>query len=74
MQGTTNTELTTVRPMRKDLSLRESIVVVPLIVLLLFFGFYPKPLLDVINPAVAATLHDINKTDPAPGINQEAGK
>jgi NADH-quinone oxidoreductase subunit M len=74
MQGTTNAELSSVRPMRKDLSLRESIVVAPLIVLLLFFGFYPKPLLDVINPAVAATLHDINKTDPTPAISQEAGK
>jgi NADH-quinone oxidoreductase subunit M len=74
MQGTTNPELNTERPMRKDLSLRESIVVAPLIVLLLFFGFYPKPLLDVINPAVVATLHDINKTDPTPVISQEAGK
>jgi NADH-quinone oxidoreductase subunit M len=74
MQGTTNPELASVRPMRKDLTLRESIVVAPLVILLLFFGFYPKPLLDVINPAVAATMHDINKTDPAPVINQEAGK
>ena len=41
--------------MRKDLSLREAVVVAPLIALLLVFGFYPKPLLDVINPAVAAT-------------------
>jgi NADH-quinone oxidoreductase subunit M len=74
VQGTTNPELNTERSMRKDLSLRESIVVAPLIVLLLFFGFYPKPLLDVINPAVVATLHDINKTDPTPVISQEAGK
>jgi NADH-quinone oxidoreductase subunit M len=74
MQGTTNAELNTSRSMRKDLTLRESIVVAPLIVLLLFFGFYPKPLLDVINPAVVATLHDINKVDPTPGISQEAGK
>ena len=74
MQGTPNPELTTVRSMRKDLSLRETVVVAPLIALLLLFGFYPKPLLDVINPAVSATLHDINKTDPGPGINQEAGQ
>jgi len=74
MQGTTNPEITTVRAMRKDLSLRESIVVVPLVALLLLFGFYPKPLLDVINPAVSATLQDVNAHDPAPGTQQEAGK
>jgi NADH-quinone oxidoreductase subunit M len=72
-QGATNPALNEIRPMRKDLSLRESIVVGPLIALLLLFGFYPKPLLDVINPAVAATLHDIGATDPQPS-NQEAGK
>jgi NADH-quinone oxidoreductase subunit M len=65
-QGTPNPALDGIRAMRKDISLRESIVVAPLIALLLFFGFYPKPLLDVINPAVAATLSDIGKSDPAP--------
>jgi NADH-quinone oxidoreductase subunit M len=62
--------------MRKDINLRESLVVAPLVVLLLFFGFYPKPLLDVINPAVAATMHDVGKQDPAPSAPQaqEAGK
>ena len=42
--------------MRKDLSCARRIVVAPLIALLIVFGFYPKPLLDVINPAVAATM------------------
>jgi NADH-quinone oxidoreductase subunit M len=74
VQGTTNPELGALRPMRKDMTLRESIVVAPLVALLLFFGFYPQPLLNVINPAVAATMHDINKTDPTPVVNQEAGK
>ncbi len=72
-QGALNPELTGMRSMRKDMSLRESLVVAPLVVLLVIFGFYPKPLLDVINPAVAATLHDVGKQDPAPSI-QEAGK
>jgi NADH-quinone oxidoreductase subunit M len=74
-QGTLNPELSGVRAMRKDLSLRESIVVAPLVALLLFFGFYPKPLIDVINPAVAATLDDLGKHDPGPSTQlQEAGK
>jgi len=71
--GTPNPQMAKVRGMRRDLSWRESIVVGPLIALLVFFGFYPKPLLDVINPAVAYTLHDIKKEDPAPSA-QEAGK
>jgi NADH-quinone oxidoreductase subunit M len=62
-QGALNPDLSQIRAMRKDLSLRESLVVGPLIALLLVFGFYPKPLLDVINPAVAATLSDVGVTD-----------
>jgi NADH-quinone oxidoreductase subunit M len=71
--GTPNPDLAGIRSMRKDMSLRESLVVAPLIALLVFFGFYPQPLLNVINPAVAATLSDIGKSDPAPTA-QEAGK
>jgi len=64
IHGRPNEEMAGVRAMRKDLSLRESVVVAPLIALLLIFGVYPKPLLDVINPAVAATLSDLGA---APG-------
>jgi NADH-quinone oxidoreductase subunit M len=71
-QGTPNPELSAIRAMRKDMSLRESLVVAPLIALLVIFGFYPKPLLDVINPAVAATLSDLGKSDPPPS-STEAG-
>src|SRR5690606_37578326 len=48
-QGALNPALNDVPSMRRDVSLRESIVVAPLVALLLVFGFYPKPLLDVIN-------------------------
>jgi NADH-quinone oxidoreductase subunit M len=75
VQGTPNPALAGLRPMRKDITMRETLVVAPLIALLIFFGFYPKPLLDVINPAVTATMHDIGKTDPTPSAQvQEAGK
>jgi hypothetical protein len=30
-------------------------------------------LLDVINPAIAATMQDVGKSDPAPSV-QEAGR
>ncbi|MBE7189840.1 MAG: hypothetical protein INR67_16240, partial [Jatrophihabitans endophyticus] len=36
------------------------------IAIIIFLGFYPKPVLDVINPAVHATLSDVHKTDPTP--------
>jgi len=49
-----------------DMSHRERWVVAPLIVAFLVLGFYPKPVLDVINPAVARTLQYVGVTDPAP--------
>jgi NADH-quinone oxidoreductase subunit M len=48
-----------------------------LIALILVLGFYPKPVLDVINPAVKATLSDVGKSDPAPtvvAVTKEAGR
>jgi len=50
----------------RDLVPREILVVAPLIALLLLLGVYPKPALDVINPAVSHTLTTINQPDPAP--------
>ena len=52
----------------RDLVPRELAVVVPLVALLLVLGVYPKPALDVINPAVTHTLNTINQTDPAPRV------
>ena len=50
----------------RDLQGREVLAVAPLIALMLVLGVYPKPLTDVINPAVEATMQDIGQTDPAP--------
>ncbi|MEU1752498.1 NADH-quinone oxidoreductase subunit M [Micromonospora matsumotoense] len=75
-QGTLNPELTEVKAMHRDLTLREKAVVAPLIALIVLLGFYPKPVTDVINPAVQATMQDVGKTDPAPEVGsvQEAAK
>ncbi|MGS2613776.1 NADH-quinone oxidoreductase subunit M [Micromonospora sp. LZ34] len=75
-QGTLNPALTEVDGMRRDLNLREKVVVAPLIALIVLLGFYPKPVTDVINPAVQATMDDIGRTDPAPSVGtvQEAAK
>lgn len=55
-----------------DLKARELVVVVPLIALLLFLGVYPKPLTEIVNPAVQHTMSDVQKKDPQPEV--EAAK
>ena len=49
----------------RDLVPRELAVVAPLMALLLVLGVYPKPSLDVINPAVDHTLTTIKPDRPA---------
>ncbi len=61
-------------PKMKDMSRREAFVIAPVIALILALGFYPKPVIDIINPAVQATLQDIGKTDPAPTATSGGGK
>ncbi|MCV7099212.1 NADH-quinone oxidoreductase subunit M [Mycobacterium palustre] len=51
-----------------DLRAREMLVVAPLIALLIALGVYPKPVLDLINPAVANTMTTIGQHDPAPSV------
>ncbi|MFP5371417.1 MAG: NuoM family protein, partial [Actinomycetes bacterium] len=46
-----------------DLDRRELAVVAPLVVLIIVLGVYPQPLLDLIEPAVAATMGDLGGTD-----------
>src|SRR5580700_3089327 len=50
----------------KDLRLRELLAVAPLVVLLIGAGVYPKPVLDIINPAVQVTMAQVHVTDPVP--------
>ncbi|WP_462185663.1 MULTISPECIES: NADH-quinone oxidoreductase subunit M [unclassified Frankia] len=58
-----------------DLSLREKLVVAPMVALIVALGVYPKPLLDIITPTVTATYADIGKSDPAPthSVTAESG-
>jgi NADH-quinone oxidoreductase subunit M len=49
-----------------DLKARELWAVGPLIVLVVVLGVYPKPALDLINPAVHQTLVQVHSTDPVP--------
>jgi proton-translocating NADH-quinone oxidoreductase chain M len=49
-----------------DLRRRELLVVAPLVALLLAVGFFPKPLLDVIDDGVQPTLAEVGVSDPEP--------
>jgi NADH-quinone oxidoreductase subunit M len=57
-----------VREHIRDLVPRELVVVVPLLGALIFFGVYPKPVLDFIDPAVNQTLTTVGSVDPAPPV------
>ncbi|MGA5422886.1 NADH-quinone oxidoreductase subunit M [Streptomyces lavendulocolor] len=55
-----------------DLKARELVVVAPLIALLLVLGVYPKPLTEIVDPAVRHTMSDVQQKDPRPEV--EAAK
>jgi len=49
-----------------DLNKREIVAIAPVIAVIIALGFYPKPALDIINPAAQATIEKAGFTDPAP--------
>jgi NADH-quinone oxidoreductase subunit M len=55
-----------------DLNLREKVAIAPVIAVIVYLGFYPAPLLNVINPASAHVLEVQGFTDPVP--SESAGK
>jgi NADH-quinone oxidoreductase subunit M len=58
----------------KDLSRRELVAVAPIIAIIIALGFFPKPVLDVINPSVKQTLSRVQQQDPAPSVAQNGGR
>ena len=57
-----------------DLNLREKIAIAPVLAVIVALGFYPSPLLNVINPGAAHTIANAGFTDPLPQINGEVGQ
>jgi NADH-quinone oxidoreductase subunit M len=55
-----------------DLNLREKIAIAPVVAVIVALGFYPSPLLNIINPASAHVIESAGFTDPAP--TEIAGK
>ena len=43
-----------------DLTFNEKAVLIPMVLLIVGFGVYPKPLLDLVQPGVEALLHNYN--------------
>lgn len=48
----------------KDLSLQEKIAIAPVILIIVVMGFYPKPVLDIINPTAEKIVVNAGFTDP----------
>ena len=49
-----------------DLNLREKIAIAPIIAIIIALGFYPSPLLNVINPAATHVIAQLGFSDPVP--------
>ncbi len=59
----------------RDLSAREVSALAPLVLLIVLLGFYPRPLLAVIDPGVEHTMSQVGKADPRPSVTTgEAAK
>ena len=48
-----------------DLNLREKIAIAPIVAIMVFLGFYPKPVLDIANTSSATVMQHAGVTDPA---------
>ena len=46
----------------------------PLLAVIIALGFYPKPLLDVINPAVERTMQQVGVDRPEPAVPVADGR
>ncbi len=55
------------RSITSDLGGREKLVIGPLIALLLVFGFFPQPMINVVEQTASTTMNVVGMTDPLPG-------
>jgi NADH-quinone oxidoreductase subunit M len=56
----------------RDLGSREIAALAPVLLLIVIFGFFPKPLLSVINPSVDHTMSQVDRQDPAPTVAEQS--
>ena len=43
----------------KDMDLREKIIIIPIIIMIIWIGIYPKPFLSKMEPTVTALLERV---------------
>jgi NADH-quinone oxidoreductase subunit M len=53
-----------------DLNLREKIAIAPVILVIVIMGFYPKPVLDLINPTSEQVVTNAGFSDPAAKVGK----
>jgi NADH-quinone oxidoreductase subunit M len=53
-----------------DLNLREKIAIAPVLAIIVVMGFYPKPVLDLINPTSEKVVTNAGFTDPVAEVNK----
>ncbi len=53
-----------------DLKLREKVAIAPVIAVIIAMGFYPKPVLDLINPTAEKVVTTAGFTDPAAKVGK----
>ena len=56
-----------------DLNLREKVAIAPVMAVIIALGFYPAPLLNIINPAAKATISALGFSDPNPTVTTTQG-
>lgn len=54
----------------KDLNIREKVAISPVILVIVLMGFYPKPVLDLINPTAEKIVIDAGYSDPVAKVGK----
>jgi NADH-quinone oxidoreductase subunit M len=57
----------------RELDRREVAALAPALALIVALGFFPQPMLDLVNPAVGEVVERVGVGDPAPPTPAEVG-
>jgi len=63
-----------VREQITEVNGRERLAMAPLVLLILLLGFFPKPMLAIIEPTTQAAMQHVGVTDPQPRVSAEGGR
>ena len=55
-----------------DLTIREKVVLVPLVIMIFWIGFYPKPFFKITEPAVRTVIAQVEKGRSMYEANRQA--